>query len=145
MQPTPFDIADFDDDFTEEPPAPEPPSSLAPSVPRQEGPSRAERFIRQVGHRAAIASTLVLVAAVGAIIMRLGMYWVMLLIAFLGADLALLAGVIASWQQRRREKRDREPLGLIVYSLLLLFPTLVLVVMAKQEQLDGLITAITGK
>ena len=145
MQPTPFDIAGFDDDFIEEPPAPEPPSSLVPLAQRQDGPSQAERFVRQLGHRAAIASTLVLVAGVGMILMRLGIYWAMLLIAFLFADLALLCGVIASWLQRRREKRDYEPLGLVIYSLLLLIPTLVLVVMAKQEQLDGLVTALTGK
>jgi hypothetical protein len=144
MQPTPFDIDAFDDGFVEEPPAPEPPSSISPQ-PAARGPSRAERIIRQVGHRAAIAATIVLVAAVGAILMRQGMYWTMLLIAFLGADLGLLCGVLASWRQRRREIRDREPLGLILYSLMILIPTLLLVVMAKQERLDGLITAVMSQ
>ena len=144
MQPTPFDIDAFGDDFVEEPPAPEPPSSIAPRSAARE-PSRAERIIRHVGHRAAIAATIVLVAAVGAILMRQGMYWTMLLITFLGADLALLCGVMASWMQRRREARDREPLGLILYSLMILIPTLVLVMMAKQERLDGLITAVMGQ
>ncbi len=108
-------------------------------------PNRREQLIRQIGHRAAIMATLVLVAAGGAILMRKGIYWRLLLVSFLTADLTLLCGVITSWQQRGRSRRDREPLGLVIYGAILLIPTLALVIMAKRELLDGLITALTGK
>lgn len=143
MQPTPFDIDGFGEDFVEEPPAPEPPSAIPqPAPPAQPGPG--ERFARQLGHRAAIAALFVLLLSAGAILQRLPLYWPMLLIAFLAADLALLCGLISSFAQRRRTSRDREPLGLIIFSIVLLIPTLTLVVLAKRDRLDAIVTALTG-
>jgi len=142
-QPTPFDVDGFDDGFIEEPLAPEPPSAIPQPAPPAE-PQPWDRFVRQLGHRAAIAAFFVLLLSAGAILQRLALFWPMLLIAFVAGDLALLCGLISSFAQRCRPTRDFEPLGLIIFSVLLLIPTLTLVVLAKRDRLDAIVTAITG-
>lgn len=146
MSNTPFDLAPFDDGYVEEPPAPEPKSKLAefaPIGPTQ--PGRVERFCLQLGHRVAIAATLLLAGAIAATFQRHDSYWLLLLLAFVAADAALVCGVIASWLQRPRLQRTREAMGIIVYSAVLLLPTILLVVLAKIDRLNPIIQRIMGE
>lgn len=145
MSDTPFDLAPFDDGYVEEPPAPEPPSRVEESRRPPPGPTRIEQVCLQLGHRLAIAALLLLVGAVGATLKRHDAYWILILLAFVAGDAALVFGLIASWLQRGRRWRNREPLGIILFSLVLLLPTIALVVLAKADRLSPLIARIMGE
>jgi hypothetical protein len=134
----PFDSDPFADGFVEEPPAPEPKSTIAheDQPPR---PSRLRRASLQLAHRMAVLAFLALVTGIGLALYRRAEYWHLLLVAFIAADLTLLLALIGSWLRPSGAagERRREPLVLIVFSVAMLIPTILLVWLAKSDRLSG--------
>ncbi len=136
MPAEPYELDPFADGYVAEPPPPLPTSRYAPRTPQ---PLRAQRWMLNLGHRMAMLAFLSLFAACGLALYRRAEYWPMLLSAFVAADTALLVGLVNSWLNRRRGLRSREPVGLIVFGLLMLLPTIALVSLAKSDRLIGII------
>lgn len=134
-----FDLDPFADGYVEEPPAPEPQSKIQKEPPPPLRARLSRRIFCQIGHRCALLAFLALLTAVGLILYRRPEYWHLLLVAFLAADTALLCGLIASWLRPARpqppHRLPREALGLVIFSLLMLIPTVLLVVLAKADRL----------
>src|ERR1043165_9417486 len=114
-------------------------------------------FLRQGGHRTASIGLLALVGALGMVVAnnlsRLGIigpaidikvstYGGLLLAAFLTCDVALTCTAAGWWVDPQRDRSDRETMGLVFFSLVLMVVSLTMYVLAKGGGLDRMAAAM---